>query len=86
MGAICEVRRGQTRSKRLEKIDQEHVREFIKHEQARGLSEKTLKSRVTAINHVMIGSRVWEPNQRVSLTSMRSEGHILASKGPTNVL
>lgn len=25
----------------LKKIDQEHVREFIKHEQARGLSEKT---------------------------------------------
>ena len=71
--------------KGLKKIDHEHVREFIKHEQARGLSEKTLKSRVTAINHVMIGSRVWEPNQRVSLTSMRSKGHILASKGPTNV-
>lgn len=71
--------------KGLKKINQEHVREFIRQEQARGLSEKTLKARVTAINHVMIGSKVWEPNQRVSLTSMRSEGHISASKGATRI-
>lgn len=71
--------------KGLKKIESSHVEKFIKHEKELGLAEKTLKSRVTAINHVMVGSGVWQPNQAISLKQMRQKGSVSPQKGPQSV-
>lgn len=71
--------------KGLKKLDNTLIYGYIRDLQVNGMAEKTLKSRISAINHVLVGSGVWKENQRVSLKEMRSEGHISASKGPIGV-
>lgn len=71
--------------KGLKKLDKKVVHKYIKELQKTGVAEKTLKSRISAINHVMVGSGVWKENQKLSLSQMRSEGHINAQKGSQKV-
>lgn len=74
----------------LKKINEKHVIEYLKYCQTqgkgnKGLAEKTLKSRVTAINHVMVGSKVWGYQQAISLKKLRDSGAISKEKGPRDV-
>ncbi len=71
--------------KSLRKITEDLVIDFLTSEIDKNLAEKTLKSRVTAINHVMVGSGVWNTQQRVSLKDMRSKDNISRSKGALSV-
>ncbi|MGV3110663.1 recombinase XerC [Streptococcus pluranimalium] len=71
--------------KTLKKLDETVVHKYLKDLQRQDIAEKTLKSRVTAINHVMVGSGVWKDNQKISLQQLRSQGLIHAKKGAKNV-
>lgn len=67
--------------KTLKKIQYADLVDYLKYCHETGLSEKTLKSRVTAINHVMVGSKVWEAQQAISLKKLRESGAIISQKG-----
>lgn len=69
----------------LKKVDEKLIAEYLNHELERGMTEKTLKSRVTAISHVMIGANVWNAQQVISLKDMRLNGHISSFKGSKDV-
>lgn len=71
--------------KGLKKLNETVVQQYLKDLQKQEVAEKTLKSRVSAINHVMVGSGVWKENQKVSLSQMRSQKLIDAKKGAKNV-
>lgn len=71
--------------KTLSKVELWMIVEFIQQEVMKGLAEKTLKSRITAINHVMVGSGVWKENQKVSLSQLRETGNLPKQKGPSQV-
>ncbi|HFI0502047.1 TPA: recombinase XerC [Streptococcus suis] len=71
--------------KTLKGLTENVVAEYIKAEKAKGMAEKTLKARITAINHVMVGSGVWNVQQALSLKDMRKEGRISSEKGATSV-
>ena len=61
------------------------VASYLNELKAQGVAEKTLKSRVSAINHVMVGSGVWKSNQKVSLTDLRTKGAVSHEKGARRV-
>lgn len=71
--------------KTLKKLDETVVHKYLKDLQKEGVAEKTLKSRVSAINHVMIGTGIWKENKKISLQQLRSKGLIDAKKGAKNV-
>lgn len=71
--------------RKIGQIEKEYLVEYLNQCQAKGMAEKTLKSRVTAINHVMVGSGVWEAQQAISLRKLRSSGAISEQKGPRGV-
>lgn len=71
--------------RKIGQIKKEYLVEYLNQCQAKGMAEKTLKSRVTAINHVMVGSGVWEAQQAISLKQLRSSGAISEQKGPRDV-
>lgn len=71
--------------KTLKKLDETVVHKYLKDLQRQDIAEKTLKSRVTAINHVMVGSGVWKENKKISLQQLRSKGLINPKKGAKNV-
>lgn len=71
--------------KSLKKIDEKLVRNYLNSLQKQGFAEKTLKSRVSAINHVMVGSGVWKENQKISLKNLRSKKLIATQYGPRKV-
>lgn len=69
----------------LKKVDEIVVQSYLTDLQHNGVAEKTLKSRVSAINHVMVGSGVWKENKKVSLSLLRSEKLIEAQRGAKKV-
>ncbi len=71
--------------KGLKKLDKNMVASYLNELKAKGVAEKTLKSRVSAINHVMVGSGVWKSNQKVSLTDLRIKGAVSHEKGARSV-
>ena len=71
--------------KKLKAISVDMIIDFIISEYKKGLGEKTLKARITAINHVLVGSGVWEVNQAISLKQIRDKGLLSRQKAPTNV-
>ena len=71
--------------KGLKKVDKQMVASYLNELKAQGVAEKTLKSRVSAINHVMVGSGVWKNNQKVSLTDLRIKGAVSHEKGSRSV-
>lgn len=71
--------------KGLRKLDKGMVASYLNELKAQGVAEKTLKSRVSAINHVMVGSGVWKSNQKVSLTDLRAKGAVSHEKGARRV-
>lgn len=71
--------------KTLKKIELNMVVAFLQRELSDGLSEKTIKARITAINHVMVGTGVWKENQKLSLSKLRKDGFISKVKGATRV-
>lgn len=71
--------------KGLKKVEQSMVSSYLNDLKKSGVAEKTLKSRVSAINHVMVGSGVWKSDAKISLQELRREGAVSSQRGARSV-